>query len=108
MRELDEVALLPLCWYPLLFPDVIEKRVKQLHVCPDVDLQCLCWDVVRSRSLAISQLLDSSLNLLLCGCTTVNRYIADSWLYVRRVWEGQVGLGASQNSPSISSSTPLG
>ena len=70
--ELDEVTLLPLCWYPLLFPELIEKRVEQLHVCPDVELQCLCWDVVRSRSLAISQLLDSVLNLLLCGCATVN------------------------------------
>ena len=70
--ELDEVTLLPLCWYPFLFPDLIEKRVKQLCICPDVNLQCLCWDVVRSRSLAISQLLDSILNLLLCWCTTVN------------------------------------
>ena len=69
--ELDEVTLLPL-WYLLHFPDLIEKRVEQLHICPDVNLQCLCWDVVRSRSLAISQLLDSILNLLLCGCTTVD------------------------------------
>ena len=44
---------------PLLVPDLIEKRVEQLHVCPDFDLQCLCWDVVKSRSLAISQLRDS-------------------------------------------------
>ena len=71
-EELDEVTILPICWNPLLFPDLIEKRIEQLHVCPDVDLQCLCWDVVKSGSLAISQLLDSILNLLLCGCTKVN------------------------------------
>ena len=69
--KLDEVTLLPLCWYLFLFPDLIERRVKQLNVCPVVDLQFLCQDV-RSCSLAISQLLDSILNLLLSGCTTVN------------------------------------
>ena len=70
--ELDEVTLLPFCLYPLVVPDLIKERAEHLHVWPDVDLQCLCWDVVRSRSLAISQLLDSTLNLLLCECTTVN------------------------------------
>ena len=70
--ELDEVTLLPFCLYPLVVPDLIKERVEHLHVWPDVDLQCLCWDVVRSRSLSISQLLDSTLNLLLCECTTVN------------------------------------
>ena len=60
---------------PLPFPVLVEKSVKQLHVCPADDLQYLCWDVSGPAAvpyLTISQLLDSSLNLLLCGCTTVN------------------------------------
>ena len=36
--ELDEITLLPLYWYPLLCPDLIEKRAEQLHICPYVDL----------------------------------------------------------------------